>query len=434
MNADEIEYMNAHGPYDHGVWAALDPEGATVTFGTSSLFTTRAEVMSAKIIDYLRTTYTPAELKTKKIIDVGCYDGWVLTKISNELKFARMVGVEPRQKNIDKGAFARKVCQATTNCEFIRGGYEDLEDLFPGEKFDIVLCLGMAHHVNSVEHLIRTVSAKCARTLIVDSMIIPPLKDDYAEIAAVINPVDIIYRKKEKLWGLAAYKFESPYFDGSTSDAHLVNIPQESLIRMCLQAVRFSTIESLMTEKDFYPKDFQSLRGVSEVMLAASRDPDVTSSKGHWTEDALAYEALFCLHPTTKTFLSYLFENYNSKELAGHFGEVFGNELPVPKGGQRTYSLDAEEQEIAGTISRAPYEKTLLELAKYQLANGKLDSARLLLRSITMAKNADWRSFYRACFLLFKLEETMGDSIRAKHYANLLSISNPLFPPIERPV
>lgn len=429
MNAEEIEYMNAHGPYDHGVWAAaLDTEGTGITFGSSSLFATRAEVMSKKIIEYLRATYSKQELQNLQILDVGCYDGWVLTKISNDIEFAREVGVEPRQKNIDKGAFARKSCHVSTNCEFFRGGYEDLEVLFPGEMFDIVLCLGMLHHVNSVESVIKAVSKKCAKLLIVDSMIIPPLKADFDEIAAVINPVDIVYRKKEKLWGIAAYKMESPYFDGSTSDSELVNIPQEALIRMCLQVACFSSIDTLMTEKDFYPKEFQKLRGVNEIMLAAFREAGADGPKGNWKEDAFEYEKLFCLNPVTKPFLLYIFENYNCEELSSYFLEVFDGSLPEGKTTQPAQLLRDEEKEIAGTISRAPYEKVLLELAKYQIANKKTDSARTILRKITTTRNADWRSFYRACYLLSNLETESGDLIQARHYTKLLSISNPLFP------
>ena len=36
------------------------------------------------------------------IIDVGCYDGWILHQLSN-LPFNQMVGIEPREKNIIKG-------------------------------------------------------------------------------------------------------------------------------------------------------------------------------------------------------------------------------------------------------------------------------------------------------------------------------------------
>jgi 2-polyprenyl-3-methyl-5-hydroxy-6-metoxy-1,4-benzoquinol methylase len=427
MNADEIEQMNAHGPYDHGVWNALDTEGEQVTFGSSSLFATRAEVMSDKIVEFLNGTYSPDELAKMTIVDVGCYDGWILSRISERIRFARSIGVEPRQKNIEKGVFARRICGVETSVEFHQGGYDDLEDLFPGETFEIVLCLGMLHHVSSVETVIKKVTAKCSKLFIVDSMIIPPLQSDFDEIAAVINPVDIVYRNREKVWGMAAYKFESPYFDGSTSGADLVNLPQESLIRMCLDNVSFSKIEQLMTEKDFYPEGYQALRGVSEAMLAAFRDENPRSPEERWKQDALEYEALFCIHPPTKAFVRYLQTNFSNDTLADHFTAALGEGAPDEAFRSPTV-LNPQEREIASTVPRATHEKVLLELAKYQIGKKNPGPAADLLRLITTTKNADWRSFYRACFLLERLEAAAGNGDRAAHYAELLSISNPLFP------
>ena len=427
MNSDEIEQMNAHGPYDHGVWRALDPEGLSVEFGSSSLFATRAEVISAKIADFLARTYSAEELASFTILDVGCYDGWVLASICDRIRFAKAVGVEPRQKNIDKGVFARRICGIETACEFLQGGYEDLDRLFPDTTVDIVLCLGMLHHVASAERVIRICTAKSARLFIVDSMVIPPLEHDLDRIAPVINPVDIVYRNKERRWGIAAYKMESPYFDGSTSDAELVNIPQEALIRMCLDSARFEDVQALMTEKDFYPADYQAIRGVNEVMLAAFRGPDAGSAEPRWMADARGYEALFTVHPPREVFIRYLRAVFGTRELEPSFAQVLG-EAVTGEIALSNSNLDADEREIASAVPRSPYEKILLELGKYQLQHRNTASARSLLSLVTTRRNADWRSFYRACFLLARLERNAGNAARAGHYERLLALSNPLFP------
>ena len=428
MKPEEVEYMNAYGPYDHGIWDAVGSDGASVTFGNNSLFATRAEVMAEKIIKYLEQKFTSEELQNASIVDIGCYDGWVLSKISNSIKFKRAVGVEPRQKNIDKGRFARKLCNVDTVCQFYCGGYQDLEKVFPGEMFDIVLCLGMAHHVNSIEHLVKTISSKSSKLLIVDSMIIPPLDGDYDRISAVINPVDIIYRKKEKIWGLAAYKMESPYFDGSAEDVSLVNIPQESLIRMCLQSSNFSSIDTLMSEKDFYPKDFQKIRGVNEIMLGAFRDSADKISSANWIEDAKAYEELFCLHTTGDDFIAHLNAKFNSDELGQYFIKFIEFAQTNKRSVNHSYTMTEEEQEILENIPRAPFEKVLIELAKYCMHKNNNELARTFLEAITKKQNSDWRSFYRACFLLSVIEKEAGNMDRLNHYQDLLLISNPLFP------
>jgi hypothetical protein len=428
MKPDEVEYMNAYGPYDHGIWDAVGSDGASVTFGNNSLFATRAEVMADKIIKYLQQKFTSEELHNASIVDIGCYDGWVLSKISKSIKFKRAVGIEPRQKNIDKGKFARKICGVDTACQFYCGGYQDLEKVFPSEMFDIVLCLGMAHHVNSIEHLIKTISYKSSNLLIVDSMIIPPLDEDYQRIAAVINPVDIIYRKKEKIWGLAAYKMESPYFDGSAEDVSLVNIPQESLIRMCLQSSNFSSIDTLMSEKDFYPKDFQKIRGVNEIMLGAFRDSADKISSDNWFENAKAYEELFCLYTSSDDFMAHLNANFNSDELSQYFIKLNDFSQINKRGIDHSYAMTEEEREILENIPRAPFEKVLIELAKYCMHKDNNELARIFLEAITKKKNSDWRSFYRACFLLSVIEKEVGNEDRLNHYQGLLLISNPLFP------
>ena len=42
------------------------------------------------------------EIKDFSILDIGCNDGWVLHQLS-DLPFKKMVGIEPREKNIEKG-------------------------------------------------------------------------------------------------------------------------------------------------------------------------------------------------------------------------------------------------------------------------------------------------------------------------------------------
>jgi 2-polyprenyl-3-methyl-5-hydroxy-6-metoxy-1,4-benzoquinol methylase len=430
MSQDLIEQMNAYGPYDHGVWKIQSEEGSLVEFGTHSLFTSRAETMVNTIVNFLQKTYSAETLKTFSILDVGCYDGWVLTQICKKINFKKMIGVEPRQKNIDKGTFARKVCKEETNCKFLLGGFEDLSTVLPNETFDIVLCLGMLHHTSSIENAVSKITKKCSKLFIVDSMIIPELDLDSKQIAAVINPVDIVYRNKEKLWSIAAYKYESPYFDGSTADANIVNIPQEKLIRMCLQSSRFSNVQSLMSEKDFYPKEYQAVRGVNEVMLAAFKDDKKNGNEEvSWKKDALEYEYLFTCHCPSVNFLKYLYENFKSDAAVNEaFDKSIISQLDLTDKKVPVESLSVEEKELLGAIARSPFEKIVLELAKFQLQAKNLDAAKALLLKVTSKKNSDWRSFYRACFLTYYINKKQKNNEATKRYMELLLISNTLFP------
>ena len=431
MKIDLIEQMNAYGPYDHGVWKMQSEEGELINFGTQSLFASRAEKMVETIVHYLTKTFSATELENFSILDVGCYDGWVLTQICKRIKFRKAVGLEPRQKNIDKGVFARSVTGEKTNCEFVLGAFEDLVNIYPKESFDIVLCLGLLHHTNSVENAITKITRKCSKLLIVDSMIIPELVNDIELIAAVVNPVDIVYRNREQVWSIAAYKYESPYFDGSTADADIVNIPQERLIKMCLNSVKFSKFESLMSEKDFYPKEYQSLRGVSEVMFAAFKDQAGKEDEEGWREDAKGYELLYTCYIPSEPFLCYLYQEYKDiAALQEIFIRVLDKEV-LERAVVSPESLVVEEKELLSAIPRSPFEKIVLELAKYCIDKKELGEAKSLLLLVTRTKNADWRSFYRACFLLYKINSSFKLVNDAKKYKELLFVSNPQFPCVE---
>ena len=56
------------------------------------------------------------------------------------------------------------------------------------------------------------------------------------------------------------------------------------------------------------------------------------------------------------------------------------------------------------------------------------DKSFAYLESIIDRPGADWRSFYRACYLLSYIKEAEKNSIYAQQYIELLMISNPNFP------
>jgi len=449
LDNQSIELINAHGPFDHGVWKIANANSAELQFGENSLFQSRADQMVSTIVRHLRDAYTVVQLAEKSILDVACYDGWVLTQISAQIKFKKCVGIEPRAKNIQKGKYARELCGIATECSFIQGGYEDLDALFPEQSFDIVLCLGMIHHVPSPYNAIKLVSEKCKSLLVFDSMVIPELKNDNSDIEPFINTKDIVYRDRPSEWSMAAFKYESPYFDGSTSQYQLVSLPQESLLRMCLVASGFQVNQCLMTEKDYYPESSQKIRGVQEVMLSSTRIRDHNFVEVAWKADAAAYENLYChtlLNPLTLKYLLNRYALKNSSELVESLGldaQVPPEELVAALNGVFSdfgaidkdrsqllsqYGILKNHLEILSTIPRAPEDKLLLELGKVALNGHHPGLAADIFRRITHKVNSDWRSFYRACYLMWVIAIAQGNIEKAKHYKMLLDTSNELFP------
>ena len=449
MDKHAIELINAHGPFDHGVWKIANPQSGDLQFGENSLFQSRADRMVSSIVSHLKKAYTADQLAGKSILDVGCYDGWILTQVCAQIRFRKCVGVEPRAKNIEKGRYARELCGIATSCTFMQGGYEDLGALFPAESFDIVMCLGMIHHVPSPYHAIKLVAEKCAGLLIFDSMVIPELKNDKADIEPFINTKDIVYRDRPGDWSMAAFKYESPYFDGSTSQYQLVSIPQEALLRMSLVASGFQVNECLMTEKDYYPETSQKIRGVQEVMLSSTRVRDRGFIDAAWKDNAAAYESVYCRALLNSPTLKYLLDRFSFKDAMEFAGSLGLDRQAVPaelaaaldaafadfgardKDRDRVlekYRIFKEQIEILSAIPRAPLEKLLLELGKAALKDRRLELARDIFRRITQKVNSDWRSFYRACYLMWVIEDAQKNIKEAARYKSLLDTANALFP------
>jgi len=93
------------------------------------------------------------EIKSFSLVDIGCYDGYLTAEIEKALPFKRIVGVEPRLKNIDKGKKIRKYLNLTTSIEFRQGDIDLIAN--EGEAFDIVFCSGVLHHIENVTEVLK---------------------------------------------------------------------------------------------------------------------------------------------------------------------------------------------------------------------------------------------------------------------------------------
>ena len=98
----QIEELNAHGPYSMAEW-----KSGEVTVGNEEGLAGRSKYFIKLIREAILKYFTKDELKKYSILDIGSFDGWVLHQLS-DLPFAKMVGVEPREKNILKGKKVRE--------------------------------------------------------------------------------------------------------------------------------------------------------------------------------------------------------------------------------------------------------------------------------------------------------------------------------------
>ena len=101
MSIKKLETLNAYGPYDHSIW--MHGKNNNI-----NLFQKRSEYLVKIISKILLENFSKKKLKDMTIIDIGCYDGYVLYNLAKKFNFKKVVGVEPRLKNIQKGVIARK--------------------------------------------------------------------------------------------------------------------------------------------------------------------------------------------------------------------------------------------------------------------------------------------------------------------------------------
>jgi 2-polyprenyl-3-methyl-5-hydroxy-6-metoxy-1,4-benzoquinol methylase len=446
----EIENINALTPFDHGVWEGEISDGDKIIVGDKALFRSRSQWLVDKIVTYLTNEFSLTTLRTMSVLEVGSYDGWVLTQICKHIDFLEVIGVEPRKKNIKKGEVGRKLAGIDTQAKFVQGRADEVDSLFPNHDFDIVICLGMLHHVSSTYDTLLSISAKSSNICIIDSMIIPPLSEDIKYIEPYVNTKDVIYHGEDSLWAVAAYKYESPYGDGSRPNYGVVNIPSAALIEMSLRSCGFSKSEKLGDESDFYDDSGQILRGVKELLCASKREVLVSELDQKWQKKVENIEEVFCNVSLPVEIIVSLIKNFNqlnNRIIDCDFEKFFGKlcttnidesiKMIIDRGlmeddkeslRNNVININDKHFQILSVIFRMPYEKILLEVGKFFIYKECPDIAIKHLQIIVRKPGCDWWSFYRSCYLLSKALHRLERHDESNRYKDLLYLSNENFP------
>ena len=442
----DIRLLNAHGPYEHGIWSSdSNSFASTKDLAGTMLFYRRSFDLVESISKILVQIFGEDDIRDKTIVDVGCYDGWILHMLNERFSFKRAVGVEPRIKNITKGQVARAHHRIECSVHFVQGSIDDLDKQPNFESFDIVLNLGTLHHVGSTPDAIQKLSSICKRLMIVDSMVVDEPRKEFKKLLQLLNLKDVIYKTMPKKWAIAAFKFESPYLDGSSAGSIIVNVPEKRLIEMSLEASGMKLVSSSTTEAGFYSPKLQKLRGVREAMVVAEK-ANAKDEGIVWLEGAIQHEQENCFEVVSPRVLRHWSDALEGND---RIGDLLGLASEPQTGWLRTYVLyrfskkptswllrscakllvnNNSELELLANISRSPRDKVLLELGKTLIKNGQYDIAKDVLISILDHIGADWRCFYRASFLLAFVEAKQGNLAQSDSYLQLTRTANPNWP------
>ena len=401
ISAEQMEILNANGPYSMAVWTSGE-----ISVGNEEGLAGRSEYFIKLIRKAILKNFRLKDIKNLSILDIGCNDGWVLHQLS-DLPFKKMVGIEPREKNINKGKTVRKILKLENSVEYKLGNIESLEN----EIFDIVICAGLLYHVESIPLALKKVTASCSRMLFIESRCISS-NHITKELKDEIEMRDLVYQFEDEICGLTAQKYESSYYDGSAAHNTIVNVPTAESLIMNLKILGYEDID-IVADPDTYRKDVwkdkRPLGGICISALLPKLPKNQSKEEETWIKEyerGLEMEILprnfleplyriFCLRDTEIDLtnnLSTIHEYIISKDDISVI-----NDKILPVSNMSKFAL-----EIVKNWRYSPYDKIALEYGKLLKHEGNFEEAIDVLKSITNRKiNSDWRSVYRSFHLLY---------------------------------
>jgi methyltransferase family protein len=419
---EEIEELNAFGPYNHAVWRG---RGVTVTHEES--LAGRGEVLATLVRRILLESFSAEEMAQLTIADVGCYDGWLLEQLA-DLPFKRVVGIEPRGRNLEKGNKVRQILGISSRVEYRVGSLASLGQ----ETFDVVICTGLLHHLESVGDALRILRSICNRKLFLETMCLSS-RHITKDFVRELEPKDIVYFGRPPIVGLSGHKLESSYYHGSAIQSMIVSVPSLSAIQMFLAQSGFQSVKVLIEPSAYWGKED---RHGKACCLVADTGP-VPSAESQ-ADQILKYErgVLGTLLPTAcaQALFEHLCQDLSSANatlgdrllIAYATGPVWVSRILLRC--IRRAWRHPFEFEIIKNLRYAPADKAALEMAKVRLATGDAVGCIEAARKVTGRVNADWRATYRAFLLLSWANRRLGDHGAAKRYEDLCRVSNPELP------
>jgi SAM-dependent methyltransferase len=424
ITPDEIELINAHGPFNHSVWRG---RGVAVTHEEG--LAGRVEFLSALVHETIRKEFSDEQLQSMSIADVGCYDGWLLESLG-DLPFARRVGIEPRPENIERGRRVREILRIPSRAHYQTG---EIGALDGSEQFDVVMCMGVLHHVEAIAPALEKLRSICRRMLILDFVVLPSnhLNED---LRRDVELKDFVYQYKPALYGITAQKYEGQYYPGSGVRLSVVNIPTLETVQMHLDMLGFGPL-TILADWNRYRQAIPGFQRPAQFICVAARvdsesSLDQVHQESKWIEH---YEQRMMQTLLPSEIIGPLFHVVCRGEPASTLtGAAHQILVAMSQGTLRElcvqYFMDPTQREIAMSLAYCPIDKVRLEYAKLLLQRGEIADAMTELRQITRRLNADWRACYRALFLLWRAATQQGEAAAAERYRGLYVTCNPKMP------
>lgn len=427
IDPEAVELANAYGPYAHGTWVSQE-----LSVGNEEALSGRGAFLVSHIRSAILERFTIEQIRGMTLVDVGCYDGWLICQLE-DLPFARMIGIEPRKKNLDKGRVIRQLLGIKTRCEFRQGSIENLEEVMEGEKADIVVCAGLFHHLASTAEGVAALHAICGKFLFLETICFPVGFED-ERLRRALELKDIPYFFGSRAFGVTGHKLESGYYDGSATQMSVVSLPSIDALKMFLDVGGFAAIKVEVDPETYSQAVAGGDRSFSSVcMSAAPREGaiDVTAwienYEGGLVRTLLPLEVaetlyrMYCLGEQVE-------EVFGLQKLAAALISASGDELESARSALLDKVADVYLFEILKNLRYAPHDKIALEYGKCLVAKGEYEAGEKVLLRVTRRMNADWRAVYRAFCVMAWSARARGEALASKRYEELCRIANPQYP------
>ena len=121
----------------------------------------------------------------------------------------------------------RDILGISSRVEFKHGDINTLNE----ENFDVVLCIGVIHHLDSPSLAIELLRKGCTKFLFIETICLSS-KHMTKSFIKEIEMKDIVYKYRENICGITGQKYESSYYVGSTAHFFVVSIPSLETLKM----------------------------------------------------------------------------------------------------------------------------------------------------------------------------------------------------------
>ena len=409
---EEIERINAHGPFHHACW-----QGRGVSVTHEGPLRNRMAKLVETLGQFLRTEFSADDMASRSIADVGCDDGYLIEQLS-QLPFRDAHGFEPRKDSIRRGEVVRDALEIRSRVKYQEASLDSIPD---GAQFDVVLSTGLFHYLRSVPEGILNLVNHCKDLVIIECIVVPE-RSVRAIDAQDVELKDIIYREESVagLFGVSFHKYESDYYAGSQFDSSVIEIASVNTFQMALSQHGFRDFRVLLGASDYESFLDSSHRNFEAALMVARRGSGISVPE-QTKRIIVDYEHAYVQRHLAIDLVAQLWAQLE----AGTAWDEMHADACVTFGVDQYEGADAE---MYRSLRYAPRDKLRIERAKIAIAESRLSDAKRELIAVTQTLNSDWRSCYRAFYLLARVAQLEGNAAeQSRQWGNCMNC-NPKYP------